>query len=440
MPESSLRGSSVISGKLASRGVTRESHYFHSSNSSKTSTNNISALGYLNPSGPTLGEYFLAYRSAWNGFPEQSTNQINQNLGYLDYPPLCLDLELAAFCDLACPYCFRQTYFTPDKFMSYDLAISLIDQAASMGIPSIKFNWRGEPLFHKNLPELIAYAKSKGILDTIVNTNATQLDSSMSRRLIESGLDFIIFSFDGGTKETYEKNRIGRFTSNKFDDVYSNIRNFDQIKSDLNSPFPWSKIQMILTKDSYPEQDSFIQLFKDCVDEVVVNQYSERGMSLDILNPEQKTKYHSLLHQHNLPEGTPFMVLDDGSVKVSIKRLPCKQPFQRMLVTFDGRVSMCCYDWGSMHTIGYVANDCFQDLDYDKSKIKLYAEQSKPGFEKMKNAIMPPQYFAPNKVISSLYDIWNAEPVKEVRRSQVLSAQLPDICQACTFKDTYQWI
>ena len=27
---------------------------------------------------------------------------------------------------------------------------------------------------------------------------------------------------------------------------------------------------------------------------------------------------------------------------------------QRMLITYDGRVSMCCYDWGSMHPVGYV--------------------------------------------------------------------------------------
>ena len=34
----------------------------------------------------------------------------------------------------------------------------------------------------------------------------------MAKNLIEAGIDQIIFSFDGGTKETYEKNRIGRFS------------------------------------------------------------------------------------------------------------------------------------------------------------------------------------------------------------------------------------
>ena len=53
--------------------------------------------------------------------------------------------------------------------------MDLIDQAADLQIPSIKFNWRGEPLLHPKLPKFIEYAKKKGILDTIINTNATTL-------------------------------------------------------------------------------------------------------------------------------------------------------------------------------------------------------------------------------------------------------------------------
>ena len=64
---------------------------------------------------------------------------------------------------------------------------------------------RGEPLLNPNLPEIIDYAKKKGVLETIINTNATKLDSKMSKKLIESGLDLMIFSFDGGTKKAMKK-------------------------------------------------------------------------------------------------------------------------------------------------------------------------------------------------------------------------------------------
>ena len=51
-----------------------------------------------------------------------------------------------------------------------------------------------EPLLNPKLPEIIDYAKSKGVLETIINTNATKLDSEMSEKIINSGLDLMIYS------------------------------------------------------------------------------------------------------------------------------------------------------------------------------------------------------------------------------------------------------
>ena len=57
---------------------------------------------------------------------------------------------------------------TPDKIISESLCYKIIDQAAEMNVPSIKFNWRGEPLLHPKLCDFIKYAKQKGILETII--------------------------------------------------------------------------------------------------------------------------------------------------------------------------------------------------------------------------------------------------------------------------------
>ena len=44
----------------------------------------------------------------------------------------------------------------------------------------------------------------------------------MSKDLIDAGLDYMIYSFDGGSKETYEKMRPD-VSKNSFDKVYNNI-------------------------------------------------------------------------------------------------------------------------------------------------------------------------------------------------------------------------
>ena len=440
MNESVLRGSSILAGIQVSRGKNRQDHYIENSISN-------ACLDYYgskdNNDRPEkiLGERFLKYRKLWINQPDEWIVNFNDSDLVKDqYKPLCLDLELAAICDLACPYCFRQTYVTPDKVMPKKLAFELIDQASDMEIPSIKFNWRGEPLLNPHIHEIIAYAKKKGIIDTIINTNATQLTREMSIKLIDAGLDHIIYSFDGGTKKTYEKNRIGRFKQNYFEDVYKNIRQFNDIKVEKDSPFPWSKIQMILTPDTYSEQEDFINLFKDCVDEVVVNQYSERGQEIKQLSKIDIEKFEKKINRYGLPYDSPFMKLSSGEIMISKKRLPCKQPFQRMLVTYDGRVSMCCYDWGSMYTVGFVSDIDFGDLNYDKYKVKDLIEKDAKAFKDMKRAEMPPQFYTAPKRKQKLSEIWQDFSISKVRNEHANGTCDINICKQCTFKDTYDWI
>jgi len=236
-------------------------------------------LGDQNALLKSLREKYKTYRSQWRDNPKFAIKNhlIGNKFNESDIRPLCIDIETASVCDLACPHCYRQFIATPDKIMSKKLAFKIIDQASKLNVPSMKFNWRGEPLLNPFLPEIIDYAKKKGILETIINTNATKLDLDMGKKIIYSGLDLMIYSFDGGTKKSYEKMRPGRFKKNNFDKIYKNILDFYNLKKELKSEFPRTKIQMVLTEETHEEQDEYFSLFKDIVDDVSVKQYSERG-------------------------------------------------------------------------------------------------------------------------------------------------------------------
>ncbi len=391
----------------------------------------------------TFRNKYENYRHNWHAQPKECISNLNfgPELLKAGHYPLCIDIETAAICDLACPFCFRESLATPDKIISIKLFKKIVDQAVDMGVPSIKLNWRGEPLMHPKLYQMIEYAKHKGILETIINTNATHLSPKISRRLIESGLDFMIYSFDGGTKETYEKMRPGRFKKNNFDHVYQNIVNFSNIREQMNAKFPSTKIQMILTEDSYTEQESFYSLFKDFVDEVTVTQYAERGGNIEDLNNTEKAQYADLCNQLSLPEGTPYMRDANGNISVSSSRLPCEQPYQRMLVTYDGRVAMCCNDWGAMHPIGYVADNSFFDEDADKRLILDRVKEKKRGFELMQEVSLPPKFNKPVKKVETLSQIWTGKEVEKVRCAHGTgNVEEVNICKKCTFKDTYNWV
>jgi len=374
---------------------------------------------------------FLDYRNGWRNIPASSIKKKlhSKKFEEANIQPLCIDLEVAAVCDLACPHCFRQYIATPDKIMSLDLAFKLIDQLSALKVPSVKFNWRGEPLMNRNLPKIIDYAKKNGILETIINTNATLLKGDYAKELISSGLDLLIYSFDGGSKKTYDKLRVGRFKENKFEDIIKNIEDFNNLKTKMGSVFPRTKIQMVLTKETYDEQDEYFKLFKNIVDDVSVKQYTERGGEIKESEVKKKSLNKDKIYMKNF----------DGTLFVSEGRLPCEQPFQRMLVTYDGRVSMCCYDWGSMHPVGYVDNLAIKTGDKEFKKIKEQADNKKKGFEYMKLKL-PEKFNQPEEKISTLSEIWNGDEINKVRKLH-LENKIEDItiCKKCPFKDTYDW-
>lgn len=385
-------------------------------------------------------EKYRWYRESWHGQAARAIE--NKAWGEaFDGPPLCVDIELAAVCDLGCPFCYRQFIATPDKIMDEALAFRLVDQCAEIGVPSLKLNWRGEPLLNPSLPKVVAYAKQRGILEVIINTNATKLDRKMSEALVDAGLDLMIYSFDGADAESYEKMRPGRFKPNSFDDVLGNIRTFHEVRSSKGARFPRTKIQMILTEDTFPLQEKFFSLFEPIVDDVSVKAYTERGGKISDLASDIREQLKSFIEKHNLSEDVAYWRDPKGRLLLGASRLPCEQPFQRLLVTYDGSVSMCCYDWENGYPVGYVDDAAINFGDSEYSKVMEKAERGAPGFELLSFIKMPKRYGEVPREISTLAEIWHGAAITEVRRKHIEGKGGDvSICKNCPFKETYNWI
>ena len=61
------------------------------------------------------------------------------------------------------------------------------------------------------------------------------------------------------------------------------------------------------------------------------------------------------------------------------------------MITYDGRVGMCCHDWGAQHGIGFIDKKAFENkavvLDIE-NKIK----SKKKGFELLNKALKPKNF------------------------------------------------
>jgi radical SAM protein with 4Fe4S-binding SPASM domain len=103
--------------------------------------------------------------------------------------PYRMDLALTYRCNNGCPHCYNAR---PRNFseISTSAWMQVIDRVWENGIPHVVFTG-GEPTLRDDLPDLIAYAESKGQI-TGVNTNARRLqDTTFLNALVDAGLDHI---------------------------------------------------------------------------------------------------------------------------------------------------------------------------------------------------------------------------------------------------------
>ena len=140
-----------------------------------------------------------------------------------------------------------------------------------------------------------------------------------------------------------------------------------------------------------------------------------------------------------MPKGTPYMKDAFGNIKLSKGRIPCEQPFQRLLITYEGRVAMCCYDWGATYPVGYSNEKALNNVK-DYTDIIEKVKKEKKGFELLKSIKMPKQFNNPEQKISSINDIWYGKEIELVRQKHIHNkGEEVNICKNCSFKDVYKW-
>ena len=286
---------------------------------------------------------FLKYRKTWN-------RAANEN--YLPENPLHIDIELSDACNLKCEMCAHGIGTVENVgFMKDDLTYKVIDEVASIGAYSIKFNWRGESALNPILPKAIKHAKEKGILEVSINTNGLPKEKDILIESAINGIDRVIFFFFFFSADTFESIRIG----GNYEKLVSNIFDLLKWKKENNSIKPFIRVQMVRTNKNAHEVEPFIKFWQDKVDDVRISDVMNRG------------------------QGSHLTVGD----QVTVGRRRCPQPFQRLIIGRDGRVSPCCADWNQEYIVGDVNKESLQSI-WDGNKMKKIRDiQNKVELDKI---------------------------------------------------------
>ena len=92
----------------------------------------------------------------------------------------------------------------------------------------------------------------------------------------------------------------------------------------------------------------------------------------------KKQKLNEYKKNNNLESLEHYIAKVNGDLLVSKERKTCDQIYQRLMVTYNGHVGMCCHDWGAKHCIGYLDKDGITTADKDlESVFKKNLNQNK---------------------------------------------------------------
>ncbi|MBF0557338.1 MAG: radical SAM protein [Nitrospirae bacterium] len=276
---------------------------------------------------------FSEYRKKWKEWPEKF---------HVGEFPLFIDVEVTSACNLKCHFC--ATTFRGRKvkkgFISPDTVKKIIDEGADKNLYGVKFNIRGEPLLHPQIYDFVRYAKSKGLVDVYFNTNAMLLSEESSAKLIDAGLDRISISFEGYTKEIYERSRSG----SSYETVLSNIESMQLLKGKLGVGHPKIRVQTVMLPELEQTFEEYKKFWSQRADEVGFLDYKE-------------------------------MKVKKKGVKFA---WACPQIWQRMAIWWDGTILPCNHDDDGLLMLGNMKDISISEA-WHSEKISRIREKHKRG-------------------------------------------------------------
>lgn len=288
-----------------------------------------------------------------NKWKKYEKNQYNTLATFPD----TLMIEVTNACNLSCTMCMNPKMKRKKGFISLVLVKKILDDAKKSGIKNIALYTTGESFLHSDIFEIISISKSYGFY-TYITTNLLVLDIEKINKLLSTNIDSIKYSLDGLNKTEYESIR----KKGNYEKLLKNMKLIKQ-KRDKNKSKTKLSIGVILTKQNISQKQRYIDTYGKYVDEIVFSLISNQ--SGHISSDEYKN-------------------LKPSEVDFPAEWKPCRQLWDRIIVTHDGKLVACCIDFESQLTYGDINNSYFLSEWNNQTMQTFREEHIEHKFNKMK--------------------------------------------------------
>lgn len=279
-------------------------------------------------------------------------------------------IELSNWCNHACVFCANPRMQREKNVLDIGLYERFVREAVGLGLEEIGLYTTGEPFFTKNLDKFVAISKNVGVRYIFLTTNGALATPERVVPVIEAGLSSIKFSVNAGSRETYA----AVHGHDDFEKVTENIRFISQYRQ-KHAPHLRMLASCVVTRFIESEKDLVKKLLLPLVDDLVfIGVDGQAGQALDQLAYIQSTM-------------SPL-------VPSAGKAQPCAMLWNRVHVTCEGYLTLCCSDYENALT---------------------YADLNAPG---------------------TLQEAWNNTTIVTMRRRHRSQDLQGTLCQNCLYGTT----
>jgi len=248
--------------------------------------------------------------------------------------PTRVHIEPTNACNLRCIHCHHndlgvsRKYTKPLGFMEFELLKKVIDEISELNC-EVSLDNQGEPLLNRQIIKMISYCKEKNIFTSLL-TNATMLDESISRQIIEAGLDRIVFSFDSVIRKEYESIR----RRAKFLPTLFNILTFIRLNYEWGGRV-FVALSIIPQSSNRQNMEQFRSFFESL--------------------PINTIFFSNLLNLSGFSGIGGQIDLNNGKKRQGKNKQICRVPWENIVINWDGEVTICPIDVNNIYTVGNVS-------------------------------------------------------------------------------------
>lgn len=262
-------------------------------------------------------------------------------------PPRSVKIELTARCNLACTFCARSMMLRRQTDMDRGLFERLTVEMRHAGVEELGLFYLGESFLLPWLPEAVGFAKTVARYPYVfLTTNGTLATPPRVDACLRAGLDSLKFSLNYADPGQFET--VARVKGRLFDDIETNLRAASAIRDRVYQE-TGHRCGLYV---SYIEYDGAqgrrmaetVERIARLVDEVyALPLYSQASLATDA------------------EAGCGWKPTPGNRGRVGALRdpLPCWSVFTEGHVTWDGRLSACCFDHDGRFHMGDLTAESF---------------------------------------------------------------------------------